>query len=88
MIVEVALFAAGLAVYLAATRARNWRGSLPLWAFAAVLLLIYYVWNLSQVPPGPVAVASGALGMWLFVLWAWWFDRNRAPRAEPAPAPA
>ena len=87
MIVEVALLAAGLAVYLAATRARNWRGSLPLWALVAVLLLIY-VGNLSQVPPGPIAVASSALGMWLFVLWAWWFDRNRAPRAEPAPAPA
>ncbi|HEY6105675.1 MAG TPA: hypothetical protein VIV59_06815 [Anaeromyxobacteraceae bacterium] len=87
MIVEVALFAAGLTIYLAATRAMNWRGWLPPWAFAAVMLLIY-AWNLSQVPPGPIAAASGALGMWLFVLWAWWFDRNREPRAEPAPAPA
>ncbi len=51
-------------------------------------MLLIYVGSPSQVPPGPIAAASGALGMWLFVLWAWWFDRNRAPRAEPAPAPA
>lgn len=85
--VEVALFAAGLAVYLGATRARNWRGSVPLWALAAVLLLIYVV-NLGLVPPGPTAVASSALGMWLFLPWAWWLDRNREPRAGSAPAPA
>lgn len=85
--VELSLFAAGLAVYLAATRARRRRGSVALWALVAVLLLIY-AGNLGQVPPGPVAVASSALGMWLFVLWAFWIDRNREPRGEPAPAPA
>jgi hypothetical protein len=51
-------------------------------------MLLIYVGNLGQVPPGPIAVASGALGMWLFVLWAWWFDRNREPRAGPVRAPA
>lgn len=85
--VELLLFAAGLAVYLAATRARNWRGSVPLWVLVAVLLLIY-AGNLGQVPPGPAYVASAALGMWLFVVWAWWLDRNREPRAAPAPGPA
>jgi membrane-bound metal-dependent hydrolase YbcI (DUF457 family) len=86
VIVELSLFAAGLAVYLSVTRARNRRGWLALWALVAVLLLIY-LGNLTQVPPGPVAVACGALGMWLFVLWGWWIDRNREPRDEPAPSP-
>lgn len=84
--VELALFAVGLGLYLSATRARSWWGSLPLWALAAVLL-IAYAGALSQVPPGPSAVAWGGLLTWLFVPWAWWLDRNREPRAEPAPAP-
>ncbi|HZY03940.1 MAG TPA: metal-dependent hydrolase [Anaeromyxobacteraceae bacterium] len=87
VVVELSMFAAGLAVYLSATRARNRRGALALWALVAVFLLIY-VGNLTQVPPGPVAVASSALGMWLFVLWGWWIDRNREARGEPAPSPS
>lgn len=87
VVVELSMFAAGLAVYLSATRARNRRGTLALWALVAVFLLIY-VGNLIQVPPGPVAVASSALGMWLFVLWGWWIDRNREARGEPAPSPS
>lgn len=87
VVVELALFAAGLGLYLSATRARSWRGSLPLWALATVLL-IAYAGALSQVPPGPSAVAWGGLMTWLFVPWAWWLDRNREPRAEPGPAPA
>ena len=81
--VEVALFAAGLGIYLSATRARSWRGSLPLWALAAVLL-IAYAGALTQVPPGPSAVAWSGLLMWLFVAWGWWLDRNREPRAARA----
>lgn len=91
VIVEGALFAAGLGVYLGATRARNWKGSIGLWAFVAFLVLAY-AGNLGQVPPGPTAIAAvGLLGGLVLVAWAWWFDRNREVRpslAEPASSPA
>jgi membrane-bound metal-dependent hydrolase YbcI (DUF457 family) len=91
VIVEGAVFAAGLGVYLSTTRARNRKGSIGLWAFVAFLLLAY-AGNLGQVPPGPTAIAAvSLLGGAVSLLWTWWFDRNREVRpslAAPASAPA
>lgn len=90
VIVEGALFAAGLGVYLSTTRARNRKGSIGLWAFVAFLVLAY-AGNLGQVPPGPTAIAAvGLLGGFVLLVWAWWLDRNREVRPslpEPASAP-
>jgi hypothetical protein len=79
LIVEGALFAGGLAVYLRATVAKNRTGSLALWGFVAVLLLIYCL-NLGPPPPSPRAVAWAGMAAWLFVPWAYWIDRHRTPR--------
>ena len=54
-----------------------------LWAFVAFLLLAY-LGNLGQVPPGVTAVAVvGLLGSAISLLWIWWFDRNRDVRLPP-----
>jgi hypothetical protein len=77
LLVEGALFAAGLGVYLRTTRPRNRKGSIGLWSFV-LLLLLAYLGNLGQVPPGPRAVAAAGLAAGIaFVPWIWWFDRNR-----------
>ncbi len=80
--VEAAMFAAGLAVYLRSTAPRNRAGTLGLWSFAA-LLLAGYAASMGSPPPSDTAVASGALGMWLFVAWAAWFDGNRTADLSP-----
>jgi len=53
------------------------------------LLLMYAGSAFGPKPPEdapPGAIAGPALAMWLFVLWAWWADRNRSERAvHPAP---
>ena len=88
VIVEGALFAAGLGVYLSATRARNRKGSIGLWAFVAFLVLAY-AGNLGQVPPGPTAIAvAGLLGGIVLLVWAWWFDRNREARPSLVDSPS
>lgn len=80
--VEGAMFAAGVAVYLAATRARNRRGAIGFWGFVAFLVLAY-LGNLGQVPPGVTAIAvAGLLGTAISLVWLAWIERNR----EPAPA--
>jgi membrane-bound metal-dependent hydrolase YbcI (DUF457 family) len=86
VIVEGALFAAGVGIYLASTRARNRAGSIGLWAFVATLVLLYAA-NMIQVPPSATAVGVGGLAAWLFVPWIAWFDRNREP-SVPAGEPA
>ncbi len=79
-VVEGLMYVAGLAIYLASTRARNLRGAIGMWSFA-LLLPALYVSSLTG-PPPPSVRALGTVGLvgWLLVLWIWWFDRNREPR--------
>jgi hypothetical protein len=78
--VEVPLFIAGTAVYVATTRARNRKGSIGFWGFIA-FLLVAYVGNIGQAPPNVTAIAITALlGTAISLLWMWWFDRNRELR--------
>ena len=79
LVTELGLFAIGLWLYVTGTRPRNRRGSVALWIFVGLLLLIYIGNLFGPPPPSSKAVAITALGQWLFVLWAWWIDRNREP---------
>lgn len=86
IILELAVFLGGLAVYLRTARARDRTGSWALWAMIAVLLLIFFSGFVSAPPPNERAVGVAALGLWLFVPWGYWIDRHRdvvtaAPRS-------
>jgi len=88
VVVEVAMFVTGLWIYLATTRARNRRGAIALWALVALLALAYVNTVFGPPPPSAEVIKYGGLTAWLFVLWAWWIDRNRAvvaPGAAPGP---
>ena len=87
VVVEALLFAAGLAVYLGATRALDRTGSVALWALAGFLALVYVANLLGPPPPDARTVAWAGNAMWLFMLWGFWIDRHRAAR-QPAPEPA
>ncbi len=85
IVLELVLFAAGVRVYVGATRARDGVGR---WAFAGLvsLLLLIYIGNVFGPPPPSVSaiVASGTLGSGLLMAWAWWADRHRVPSVGPA----
>jgi membrane-bound metal-dependent hydrolase YbcI (DUF457 family) len=80
-VVEVALYAAGVALYVGATRARNRTGAAALWALVAFAGAIYVINLAGPPPPSAKAVAVAALAQWLWIPWAALIDRNRAPRA-------
>ncbi len=75
-VIEFAIYAIGIALYLRATRARDRIGSWGLWAYILVLAILYVMSNGSP-PPSERALAWSALGIWLFVPWAWWVDKHR-----------
>jgi hypothetical protein len=75
---EGALFVAGVYLYAGATRPRNRRGRVALWALVA-FLAVTYVANMGPPPPSARAIGIVGLLMWLFVPWGAWIDRNRAP---------
>jgi len=77
LVVEIAMFAAGLILYLKTTRARDKAGVYAFWSLMAVLFIAYLMNLLGPPPPSVRALAVGALLAWVFVPWAYWADRHR-----------
>ncbi|MCU1348486.1 MAG: hypothetical protein JWO56_1516 [Acidobacteria bacterium] len=77
LVIEVAIFVIGIAIYTRTTRAVDRKGSLGMWSFI-IFLAVIYAGNLAGPPPPNVpAIAWTTMLTWLFPLWAWWFDRHR-----------
>jgi len=77
ILVEYVLFAAGIAFYINATRAKDATGK---WAFFSLVLLLGVVYPASLFgppPPNVQALAWSALAIWITVPWAAWADRHR-----------
>jgi hypothetical protein len=75
-VIEFAIYAIGIALYLRATRSRDRIGSWGLWTYV-ILLAILYIMSNGSPPPSERVLAWTALGIWLFVPWAWWVDKHR-----------
>ena len=80
-VVEYGLFAAGIAMYVRTTKARDRTGTIALWVLVVFVALVYVANVLGPPPPSPRLVAIGALAAWLFVPWAAWIDRHREARS-------
>ena len=82
MIVEIAMFAAGVWIYMKTTRAKNAVGRFAAWAFIVVLLGIYVADRFSPPPENMREIGwTGLIATLVLVGWAWWFDRNREVRS-------
>jgi len=80
-VIELVIFAGGVLFYRLGTRARDRIGSWGFWAYALVLPVLYVLSN-GPPPPSERALAWSALGIWLFVPWAWWVDKHRIARPD------
>src|SRR4051812_46024044 len=70
LMVELALFAVGLAVFLRSSRARDRAGSLGLWLLLGFLLTAYFGAAFAPPPPGVEAIAwAGLAGGVLTAAW-------------------
>jgi membrane-bound metal-dependent hydrolase YbcI (DUF457 family) len=77
LLVEGALFAAVLGVYVRGTRPRRAAGKWSLWSLILLTTLIWISGPWSPPPPGERAIALVGLAMWLLPLWGSWIDRTR-----------
>ena len=81
--VEGLMFAAGIALYLQSTKARDRIGTVAWWAFIALLLILYVPGPWSPPPPSEKAVAIlGIVALAILTPWAYWIDRHRAVRTS------
>ena len=75
--IEGALYVAGIAIYLRATRARDAIGLWGLWGLLVFLPVVWLSSLLGPPPPNDRALAWFALVAWIIPLWGWWADRHR-----------
>lgn len=78
MVVEIALFAAGIWLYVGTTRAVDAIGRYAFLAFS-LLLLVIYVGDPFSGPPDSVSelIWTGIIAEAVLLPWAWWFDAHR-----------
>ena len=81
--VEALLYGFGIRLYLRATRPRDASGRYGLLAFLLLLPAMWLGTAFGPPPPDVQSIAWGSLGLWLFVLWAYWIDRHRTPVGAP-----
>ncbi len=79
-LLEAGLFIAGIVLYVRSTVAVNKTGRYVLVVLVALLALIHAGNMLGPPPPDVQAIGWAGNLQWLFVLLAWWADRNRRPK--------
>jgi hypothetical protein len=79
LVVEFAIFGAGVWLYLGATRPRDRWGGVLFWAFVLTLAVIYPMSVFGPPPPSVQVLAMTGLLGWLLIAWAYWIDRHREP---------
>jgi len=81
VLVEVAFFAAGVWLYVSATRGRDRVGRYGLASLVAFLVVLYAGNLLGPPPPSIEAIGwAGLLGAAILLAWAAWVDRHREAR--------
>lgn len=83
LIVEGGLFVAGAVLYMRTTKSNDRVGTYAWWSYIAFLLAMYGASLFGPPPPDASLLAVGGNAGWLFVLWAWWFDKHRSVRQNP-----
>lgn len=75
---ELLFFAAGIWLYVSATRSRDWVGKYAFWSLIVFLFLGWLAATFGPPPPNVHQLALTATAMWLLVVpWAWWADTHR-----------
>jgi hypothetical protein len=80
LLVEGSLLAFGVWLYFGSTTARDATGRWALVALVAVTGLIWVTQPWSPAPPSAMAVAWGALILWLLPPWARWIEAHRTSK--------
>lgn len=83
LIVECAMFAAGVAIYVRSAPSRDRIGTWAFWGLIGFFAIAYLGNAFGPPPPNVQAIAiAGIAGVALFTVWSWWADRHRGAKAR------
>jgi hypothetical protein len=80
-LIESAIFIAGVVIYVRTTTPKNRSGKIGLWVLITLLSAAHLANIFGPVPTDVTAVAWSAQLQWVFVLAAYWTDRNRTSQS-------
>ncbi|MEZ4745126.1 MAG: hypothetical protein R3C41_03550 [Calditrichia bacterium] len=80
-LLEGLIFGLGVWLYLRSTAAKNRAGLWGFWGLVGFLVLIHLGNIFGPPPPSVSAIAWAGQLQWLFVIWAYWVDRNRVSKS-------
>jgi hypothetical protein len=80
--VEGLLYAIGITLYAAKTRAKDRTGMWSLWFLLGLLTALWLGALFGTPPPNDRVLAIGGLAGWLVVPWGYWIDRHRVARSD------
>jgi membrane-bound metal-dependent hydrolase YbcI (DUF457 family) len=81
LVIECAMFAAGVWIYVRSAPSRDRIGTFAFWGLIGFLALAYFANVFGPPPPNEQAIAiAGIAGGALFTVWAWWADRHRGAK--------
>ena len=85
VVVEIAVFFAGVGLYAWSTRARDRWGQWGFWLYVALLLVLFIGDRFSAPPESVSGIAwTGLIATAVLIGWAWWFDSHRSIGVIPA----
>jgi hypothetical protein len=77
LMIEFALFASGVWLYVRSTKAADALGHWTLWGLVCFFLIVHAANLLGPPPPNVTALAWVGQAQWLLVAWGYWVDRHR-----------
>ena len=77
VVIEGLIFVTGLTLYLRSTKSKNKTGKYGLWGLILSLAVIYIGNLFGSPPPNVRAIAWAGELQWIFVIWAYWVDKDR-----------
>jgi hypothetical protein len=80
IILEFGIFIAGVWLYFSSTTAKDKIGIFAPWSLVILLALIHIANIAGPPPPDVKSIGFAGLGMWLFVVWAYWADKHRTAK--------
>ena len=82
IILESAIFIAGVWLYLKSTTTKNKTGYIGFWALILFLVIIHLGNIFGPPPPNTIAIAWVGQLQWIIVIWGYWVDYYRQPTVQ------
>jgi hypothetical protein len=73
VVIEVGIFLIGVYIYIKSTPVKR---KIAFWSLIILFTTVYFLNIFGPPPPSIKAVAWSANLMWLFILWAWWIEKE------------